>query len=240
MRNYNSEYIRKKWNMSRFTLLELMLVVSIIMILSSLLLPVLSQIKNVSRQSSCGNNMRQITFAAISYAGDNSDIIVPADWSTATTYQNIWTHRIIDYLNIDSSYYLYYASQKNVPGYNYRWRYNGDKLLYCPSLDSNPNDPPSNRNYSLTSYAINLRVAKDARLYPDAPLYRLSMIKNPTVKVFFTEYDSVYYSRDSISPGGVSVDWGIHSKLKANFSFIDGHVNAFSLGTLNYYNNWTN
>ncbi|OGV49081.1 MAG: hypothetical protein A2017_11795 [Lentisphaerae bacterium GWF2_44_16] len=189
----------------------------------------------MARQSSCSNSLKQITLAAFSYSGDNSDIIVPADWSESASYINLWPHRLLDYMNISSGHYSYYGSQKNVPEYDYRWRYKGDKLLYCPALESNPNANPQALSYSLTSYVINRRIAKDVRIYPDNPLYRLSAVTSPSSKVFFTEYDYVYYSGDV-----PNVDWGIHPQLKANFSFFDGHVNAFTSRKLNYYNNWKN
>jgi len=219
----------------KFTLMELLIVISIIMILASLLLPVLSKTKETSRQMLCAGNLKQVTVAAISYSGDYSDVVVPACSITPTaSYGFLWPHKLVDYLNTSSSIYRYYDSKKLPPSYDYRWRYKGDKILYCPSLESNPNAGPDNINFSLTTYAVNNRIARDIRLFPELSVYKLYMINSPGRKVFFTEYDRAYYSFDRIS------DWGIHSQLKANFGFFDGHVGAFRSTNTGNSINWLN
>jgi len=55
-----------------FTLVELLVVVAIIAILSSLLLSVLSGVKLKARQSQCLGNVKQLSLASFMYAGDNS------------------------------------------------------------------------------------------------------------------------------------------------------------------------
>lgn len=215
-----------------FTLVELLVVISIIMILSSLLLPALGRARGLARQNSCAGNLRQVNMAALSYSSDNKDVIVPADWSAGAAYTEMWTHRLVEYLGAKSNYYLYYGSRRNVPGFDYRWRYEKDQLLYCPGLDSNPGNFPSNRNYSLTSYAINHYIAPDERLHPGESRPRLSSIATPSGMVLFAEYDYVYYSHYD------NTDWGIHPPMKANFGFLDGHVGAFKMGQLLFPDNW--
>src|SRR5262249_42915679 len=56
-----------------FTLVELLVVIVVICILAALLLPVLSAAKERAIRVKCLSNVKQITTASLSYAGDNRD-----------------------------------------------------------------------------------------------------------------------------------------------------------------------
>jgi prepilin-type N-terminal cleavage/methylation domain-containing protein/prepilin-type processing-associated H-X9-DG protein len=59
-----------------FTLLELLVVIAVIAILSSLLLPALAKAKARGQGIYCLNNLRQLNLAWLSYAHDNADRLV--------------------------------------------------------------------------------------------------------------------------------------------------------------------
>lgn len=75
-----------------FTLVELLVVIAIIAILMALLMPAISRAKAKANQTSCLNNMRQMTLAATMYAADHEDELPPRRIPT-----NAWPHRLKPY-----------------------------------------------------------------------------------------------------------------------------------------------
>jgi len=73
---------------SHFTLLELLVVISIISVLSALLLPALRNAKLNAQDIKDGQNMRQIHMAVVMYCDDHLGIY-PAPLDFATQYQQI-------------------------------------------------------------------------------------------------------------------------------------------------------
>ena len=64
----------------RFTLIELLTVITVISILMSLLLPALAQAKEKVRAISCLGNFRQMGLAVLAYPDDYNDFMPPADF----------------------------------------------------------------------------------------------------------------------------------------------------------------
>lgn len=74
----------------KFTILELLIVISIIVILASLLLPALHQAIQKAEMVQCGSNLKQIGMASFEYCTDNSGVHVTHKlWYTNDT-QKIW------------------------------------------------------------------------------------------------------------------------------------------------------
>jgi prepilin-type N-terminal cleavage/methylation domain-containing protein/prepilin-type processing-associated H-X9-DG protein len=65
-----------------FTLIELMVAVSIIVMLASILLPALSGARKLARTVMCGNNMRNIGIGMQMYADDSDSAIVGNAWTS--------------------------------------------------------------------------------------------------------------------------------------------------------------
>ncbi len=61
-----------------FTLVELLIVISIIAILAAILFPVFSRARESARRASCQSNLKQIGLAAMQYTSDYDDCMPPA------------------------------------------------------------------------------------------------------------------------------------------------------------------
>lgn len=127
--------IRKEGIMKRpFTLIELLLVISIIAIFTAILLPSLSKAKAKANEIKCVNNLRQLSLGFASYFGDNQDYIIPY-WDNGT---KTWT----------SGATLWYWTMERL-GY-----IPNKELRYCPAHPDANREPDQMRG----SYGINMDI----------------------------------------------------------------------------------
>lgn len=63
--------------MKKFTLIELLTVISIIMLLSAMLMPAFGKAHSMAYKVSCVNNLRQLGVAFLMYASENSNYLPP-------------------------------------------------------------------------------------------------------------------------------------------------------------------
>jgi prepilin-type N-terminal cleavage/methylation domain-containing protein len=73
-----------------FTLMELLVVISIIGVLAALLLPVLGSAQANARRAACLNNLKQINLAVQLYAGANGDVL-PATTNADSGAHSQWS-----------------------------------------------------------------------------------------------------------------------------------------------------
>ncbi|HLV80298.1 MAG TPA: prepilin-type N-terminal cleavage/methylation domain-containing protein, partial [Chthonomonadaceae bacterium] len=62
-----------------FTLIELLVVIAIIAVLAAILFPVFAQAREKARQTACLSNLKQVGLAALMYAQDYDETIVPTE-----------------------------------------------------------------------------------------------------------------------------------------------------------------
>lgn len=79
-------YIRKK----AFTLIELLIVISVISLLMAILMPALAAARSRGRTLACKSNLRQLLLAGIGYATENDDAYVSA---ASDMWDNSGLHR---------------------------------------------------------------------------------------------------------------------------------------------------
>lgn len=95
--------------MKKFTLMELLVVISITGILTSILLPSLSKARKKVQQAACMNNQHQVSLAMISYISENSEYAPHDDSNLGGTYwfKDLITHGMLPETVTSGGYYAY-------------------------------------------------------------------------------------------------------------------------------------
>lgn len=115
-----------------FTIIELLVVITIITILVAMLLPALSKARETARSSKCTSNLRQIGYAIVNYAHDYDDFIPYGKCKMPGTKYTRWA--LLGY--VDPPNLTSFPDPKTTPGA-------ANSIFYCPS--SNPIDQQSLR-----------------------------------------------------------------------------------------------
>ena len=134
-----------------FTLIELLVVIAIIAILAAILLPVLARAKLKAEQTECLSNQKQLIYAWVIYADENSDkLVVNANNDAIGAKINGWVTNIMQWDFFPSS----------------TWQQNYDKpsmynallgpycthaagIYHCPGDTFNAQKGPRVRSYSM-------------------------------------------------------------------------------------------
>jgi prepilin-type N-terminal cleavage/methylation domain-containing protein len=118
-----------------FTVIELLVVISVIALLTAILIPALAASKNLAKMVVCKSHLRQLSIANLSYANDNHGYSVPGA------------------LNIDSAnLHRWYGTRASIQdpfdtAKGPLVSYLGDVRLHCPQIVRYTDIAPSNEKY---------------------------------------------------------------------------------------------
>ena len=218
-----------------FTLIEILVVVAIIGILSSLLLPALGKARNKSRLAVCSSNYKNLYIAHVLYAEDNNDYFAPSGMLSGTYHA--WDDKISEYVK---SYRT--DAQKGGAVVWKAWNISGLDVFKCPSDDVvKHQDSKAPRTYAMMAgtpvpgadpdyYGISWKI--DSRSIGEIEDYSGSALMGEYVhsQNYCGSGSNVALLRKLSDQTSVNLE--LHGQLKYNYLFTDGHVeNLFIYST---------
>jgi len=193
-----------------FTLVELLVVISIIGLLMGLLLPAMNKARAQAHRITCMSNMRQIGIALQGYTSDNRDRLPPSSCHTSDPNE-YWLRLLTRYMRETLVF-----------------RCAADKSKSFIDWNRPIDEQPENARWS--SFALN------ALLDPLCTRYQgrynfITAIRKPHYCIFVAESPSSWTKYDHIHPeqwfyniqlAKGQVAWDRHL-VKSNYLFVDGH-----------------
>ncbi|OGV53618.1 MAG: hypothetical protein A2017_02860 [Lentisphaerae bacterium GWF2_44_16] len=182
-----------------FTLVELLIVISIIAILASLLLPALRNSRNIAKETICKGNLRQLGLCTSNYADDYLN------------YAPYWYygHNFMFSDSYENPFYDYISSGPH--------KENGlPYLAICPSGKRYDDDEGASVN-SVRNFSYGYNAAISAYGFSIPPI-KLDRIRNPAGKLLMTDTTwggSGIYSRERFY---------FRHRNAANILFADNHI----------------
>ena len=216
----------------KFTLIELLVVIAIIGILVSMLLPVLSKVRNTSRTAVSKNNLKQIHMAAILYADNNDGILCYASENPPNNYD--WPRLM--YENLTGIEF----DSKPAPANEQMAESSYEDLMFCPVLRA-IRGPAQHHGVGRTDYSMNryFNNLTPTRLSDLAGMGKIEPFIMPgnampetqaNSRMLFSTYIS---TKDS---GYANYDYNGNSMGL----YIDGSITSISVAYGSYINVWVN
>ncbi|MCH2208544.1 MAG: prepilin-type N-terminal cleavage/methylation domain-containing protein [Lentisphaerales bacterium] len=198
---------------SHFTLMELLIVISIIGILASLLLPSLSKAREKSKTAVCLSNLKQSYFATNVFTLENKGKLPGPMWATMWPLYKKSSNRLASFIGIYAGYDAPTSEEVTF------------ELFVCPSYTTTMNGTQLNRTHMSSTFGRN----EYGEFYFGKPEeYDSSMlvqVEDPSEETCFSEIDDLLFTNfwsSSISPlprHGFKGGSGIRNQV-----FYDGHA----------------
>lgn len=227
-----------------FTLIELLVVIAIIAILASMLLPVLSNARNVAKENSCLSNQRQLGIALAGYAGDYNDWLIFTQFSFDKHPANEWKNLLAPYVSKTSiGLTSAFIGMDKAPFACPAWTAD-DKTSYTPYKGGIGWNAGVGFTSTIWRYRLSkLRKLPETVFFQDTSCCPVNLIESEANYVFVLPLSkrSISYNLavSDIHRGGLNTLWGdLHGKRNSQQFFIDGKTMPGYTGNAYDYYYW--
>ncbi|MCD4831968.1 MAG: prepilin-type N-terminal cleavage/methylation domain-containing protein [Anaerohalosphaeraceae bacterium] len=242
-------------NKKAFTLVELLVVISIIAILLAILMPALGAARSQGKAIVCKSNIRQLVLANTGYATENNGFYVPAA-------SDMW----ISAGFLRGGYHRWHGVRKNgyepfEPSKGLLVSYLADgKVKECPKrvkfVDDQTNYEKGCGGYGYNMTYIGSRIWSDSYTkYAYETTARDSKIGQPAQTLMFADCAISNYEQDLIEYSFAEPPFTVYKgqpitsfymsptihfrhRDKANIGWVDGHISAKAMAKSDRENNW--
>lgn len=213
--------LKKRKKTYHFTLIEMLVVVSIIAILITILMPALSKAKETARTIECQGKLRQIGLAFENYIPDWNGML-PV---TNNGFFDRWNMRIADSFGYSENLITDWSQLSNFKAHFYKKR-----VLACDTAFAQYQNKTTIELYR--TYGMNDDRDKDMNVYSVKKASQFCLVGDG----YWSLTANPGWIGSHISCGlltSTTSAWGTHNnKTRINFLYLDGHTNSLKLNEI--------